>query len=279
MTRNTSELLQQDIPTTNRQQFLADIVERYEQVRDEDMETAVSLRQKFLHTIQTEPNLLKQRQFSHFLAQEIEPEAIADLEWESPSNMLVFSESLYHTRFENAEFAQQLNQYASLLLRRALHQYEKEGEMEKMFSLLRLAPSYLLREDEELSRLHYRVNAHEIRRVRRNRRILYGYLLLQIILVLFVFPYLFINAENGQIQRQVEQLTDVELGDEGWRLLSYSEGLYWAVITAGSIGYGDITPATTTGRIIAGILGVMGVITVGILAGLILDRITPRQIT
>lgn len=279
MTQKTSDLIQQDIPDTQRRQFLADIVEQYEQVAEGDERTAVTLRQKFLKTIQIEPSLLKQRQFSTFLAEKMEPEDIADLEWESPDNMFLFSESLYYSRFDDPEFAKQLNQHASLLLRRALHQYEKEGEIDKMFKLLRLAPSYLLRQDEELSRLHYRANAYEIRRVRRNRRILYGYLVAQIILVLFVFPFLFINAENGEIQRQVEQLADVNLGDDGWRLLSYSEGLYWSVITAGSIGYGDVTPITTTGRIIAGILGVMGVVTVGILAGLILDRITPRQIT
>ena len=115
--------------------------------------------------------------------------------------MMVFSESLYHSQFNDKEMAQQLNQHASVLLHRALHQYEKEGEMEKLFRLLRLSPSYLLRQDAELSRLHYRANAYEIRRVRCSRRLLYGYLLLQIVLVLFVFPFLFINAENGRLQR------------------------------------------------------------------------------
>jgi hypothetical protein len=64
----------------------------------------------------------------------------------------------------------------------------------------------------------------------------------------------------------------------GTSCLTFSEGMYWAVITASSIGYGDVTPTTTTGRMIAGTLGTMGVITVGILAGLVLDWITPRRI-
>jgi len=97
-------------------------------------------------------------------------------------------------------------------------------------------------------------------------------------LVLVVFPYLFINAENGRLQNEVEELANVELGDEGYQLLTFSEGMYWAIITASSIGYGDVTPTTTTGRVIAGTLGTMGVITVGILAGLVLDWITPRRI-
>jgi hypothetical protein len=256
-----------------------DIIEQYKQAEETDVETAEGLRQSFLQAIKENPDLLRQTEYSHFLAQTIEPEEVAALEWESPRAMMTFSESLYHSQFHNQELAQQLNQHASVLLHQALHQYEKEGEMEKLFRLLRLSPTYLLRQDAELGRLHYRANAYEIRRVQRSRRFLYGYLLLQIVLVLFIFPFLFINAENGRLQRQVEELADVQLGDDGYQPLTYSEAVYWSVITAGSIGYGDVTPTTTTGRIIAGILGTMGVITVGILAGLVLDWITPRRIS
>lgn len=262
------------------QAYLSQIVERYEQLEARtDEETAAELRQAFLQAIKGSPELLQEHRYSRFLAHHIEPEEVATSEWESPHRMVLFGESLYHSRFENKELTQKLNQHANLLFRQALQQYEKEGEMEKLFRLLRLAPSYSLHQDEELSRLHYRANSYEIRRVHRSRRFLYGYLVLQIVLVLFVFPYLFINAENGRLQNQVEELADVELGDEGYRLISYSEGVYWAVITAGSIGYGDVTPTTTTGRIIAGTLGIMGVITVGILAGLVLDWITPRRLS
>lgn len=271
-------LPQYDAGVVNRQAFLTDIIEQYEQIDKTDTETGVSLRHTFLQTVKDEPHLLSHQAISDFLARVIEPEDVAELEWESPNHMQLFSESLYASQFNDKELAQQLNQHASVLLHRALHQYEQEGEMEKMFRLLRLAPSYLLRQDAELGRLHYRANAYEIRRVRRSRRILYGYLIVQVILVLFVFPYLFINAENGRLQRQVEQLADVNLGDDGYQLVSFSEGVYWSVITAGSIGYGDVTPTTTTGRIIAGTLGTMGVITVGILAGLVLDWMTPRRI-
>ncbi|MDX1413355.1 MAG: potassium channel family protein [Candidatus Promineifilaceae bacterium] len=257
---------------------LEQIIEQYNALDDQDSDAAKELRHAFLLGIQDDPALLRSQEYSHFLAQEVKPEDVGALEWDSPQNMILFSESLYHSRFDNEEVAQRLNQHASTILRHALHQYEKEGRMEKLFRLLRLAPSYLLRQDNELSRLHYRANAYEVRRVRRNRRILYGYLLVQILLVLLVFPFLFINAENQRIQQEVEELTDVELGDAGYQTITYSEGVYWSIITAASIGYGDVTPTTTTGRIIAGVLGSMGVITVGILAGLVLDWITPRQI-
>lgn len=254
------------------------IIDQYAEAKKADPETAASMRRSFLLAIKEEPGLLSEQPISDFLAQTIEPEDLTSLEWESPTHMMDFSESLYHSRFSDTETAQTLNQHASVMLHKALYQYEKDGEMEKLFRLLRLAPSYLLRQDPELGRMHYRANAYEIRRVNRSRRFLFAYLIIQVVLILLVFPYLFINAENGRLQRQVEELTDVELGDDGYQLITYPEGVYWAVITASSIGYGDVTPRTTTGRIIAGTLGTMGVITVGILAGLVLDWITPRRI-
>ncbi|MFO7678559.1 MAG: potassium channel family protein [Chloroflexota bacterium] len=263
---------------TERRQFLKETIAQYEQLAETEGETAVSLRRSFLEAIRQEPDLLTEEAFSSFMGQSLTKEDFLALEWTGPHDMILFSESLYLSRFEDKELTKQLNQFASLLLRRALRQCEKEGDMEEMFKLLRLAPSYLLDRDEELSRLYYRANAYEVRRVRRSRRFLYGYLLVQVLLILFVFPFLFINAENGRLQREVEELADVELGDEGYQLISYSEGVYWAVITAASIGYGDITPTTGIGRFIAGTLGTMGVITIGILAGLVLDWITPRHI-
>lgn len=257
---------------------LTEIVERYDGLGETEEETAVALSEEFLQLIKENPSLLKQHQYSHFLARHIEPEAVAAMEWESPNHMVLFSESLYHSQFKDEEIAQKLNQHASILLRHALQEYEKEGELEKLFRLLRLAPSYLLRQDDELSRLHYRANTYEVHRVRRSRRLLHSYLIIQVILVVFIFPYLFINAENQRLQNEVQQLANVELGDEGYQTISYAEGVYWAIITAASIGYGDITPTTNTGRIIASILGVMGVVTVGILAGLVLDWVTTRRI-
>lgn len=107
---------------------------------------------------------------------------------------------------------------------------------------------------------------------------MYGYLLLQTLLILVIFPLLFINAENGKLQDQIENATKVELPEEQRRTFSYLDGLYWSLITAASIGYGDITPRTSVGRIIAAILGMSGVITVGVIAGLILNWITPRPL-
>jgi hypothetical protein len=260
-----------------REAALHSLIEQYENIKG-DTKAAQAHRIAFLNAIREEPHLLPKEPFFHFLAHVIEADDFAALEWDTPDHMLSFCDSLYQCRFQDEALAAQFAQHARLLLQQALHHHEKEGELEKMFQLMRQTPAHLRLQDDELSRLHHRAIAYEIRRTTRNRRFLFAYLVVQVFLVIIVFPLLFINAENGRIQKQVEQLANVELGDEGYQLISYSEGLYWAVITATSIGYGDVTPTTTTGRIIAALLGTMGVITVGILAGLILDWITPRHI-
>lgn len=49
-------------------------------------------------------------------------------------------------------------------------------------------------------------------------------------------------------------------------LAEFSEALWWAIVTVTTVGYGDITPLTATGRIVAGLLMVVGIGTIGLLA-------------
>ena len=42
-------------------------------------------------------------------------------------------------------------------------------------------------------------------------------------------------------------------------MTSYSDGLWWALVTITTVGYGDITPLTNLGRIIASSLMIMGI--------------------
>ena len=47
------------------------------------------------------------------------------------------------------------------------------------------------------------------------------------------------------------------------------DGLWWAVTTVTSVGYGDYYPVTTPGRILGGILSVLGVTMFGIVIALV----------
>ena len=50
----------------------------------------------------------------------------------------------------------------------------------------------------------------------------------------------------------------VEIGGEG-QIHQYSDALWWALVTVTTVGYGDVTPVTTAGRVVAGFLIVGGV--------------------
>lgn len=50
-------------------------------------------------------------------------------------------------------------------------------------------------------------------------------------------------------------------------LATYGEALWWAVVTVTTVGYGDVTPHTTLGRVIASGLMITGIGTIGLLAG------------
>lgn len=58
----------------------------------------------------------------------------------------------------------------------------------------------------------------------------------------------------------------VERNADGAVLVSFSESMWWAIVTVTTVGYGDLTPVTTTGRFIAAALMATGIGTIGLLA-------------
>jgi voltage-gated potassium channel len=50
---------------------------------------------------------------------------------------------------------------------------------------------------------------------------------------------------------------------------SFTDGLWWSFVTVTTVGYGDISPITSTGRIIASILMLVGIGFIGMLTGTI----------
>lgn len=66
---------------------------------------------------------------------------------------------------------------------------------------------------------------------------------------------------------------DAERGASG-PIQTYGDALWWSVETVTTVGYGDMYPVTTTGRVVAGLLmlagiGVLGTVTAGIASWLV----------
>jgi hypothetical protein len=285
LAQQIEELTQPCYKSTNHQACQASLdglVQLYSTLPDQTGEAAKQVRQAFLQVLARfspeQMDAAAHQRLAYFLAEQVEMEDFADQHWQTPDEVVAYCEMLYAFKVEDPAHAERIDAQAHHLLTQALLEFEQRGDIEKLFTLFHLAPTTSGFDDREHHRLRSRVYTYEMRRVRRHRRLLYSYLIVQVLLITIVFPLLFINAENGAIQDQIEAATDVELPEEARRYFTYGDGLYWALITAASIGYGDITPQTHVGRIIAAILGVMGVITVGVIAGLILDWISPRTV-
>ena len=260
-----------------REATLKELIELYDDIKKDD-EAAQKVREAFLLVLKEEPDLLDKERFSAFLIDHIKLEDLTNLKWKEPHQVVSFAEALYSYPFEDESASEQVRSHISSLMRHVMQNLESRGDMERIFQLLSIAPSSARMADDEILRLRSRAYLYEMQRVRRNRSILFGYLILQVVLVGVVFPFLFINAENGRIRDEIEKVAKVNMPEEGRRYFTYKDGLYWSIITAGSIGYGDITPKTSVGKVIAAILGIMGVVTVGVVAGLILKWITPRSL-
>ena len=57
------------------------------------------------------------------------------------------------------------------------------------------------------------------------------------------------------------------------------DAIWWASVTSTAVGYGDITPMTTEGRLIAMALMFYGVALIGTLAGFVTSAVTQRATT
>ncbi|WP_168122340.1 potassium channel family protein [Paenibacillus sp. HB172176] len=55
---------------------------------------------------------------------------------------------------------------------------------------------------------------------------------------------------------------------------SYSDALWWAIVTMTTVGYGDLSPETTIGRIIASVLMLSGIGIIGIITGTVASIFT-----
>lgn len=255
---------------------LVELIDTYRALGDD--ESAEETRLSFLRTLRKHPTLIRDDRVSSFLAEQVRPDDFSSLDWDTPEEVVEFCETLFNIPFDDDEQAETVQADVAALLRHVLRRYEVKGDLESMFVLLKYAPTISMMSDAELFRLHHRSYTYELHRVQRNRRLLYAYLVSHALLVFVVFPLLFVYAENGAIAYEIEKVAKVDLPAEPSRQYTYTDALYWSLVTAASIGYGDITPVTQLGRIMAAVLGVLGVVSVGVIAGLILQWVTPRTL-
>lgn len=61
----------------------------------------------------------------------------------------------------------------------------------------------------------------------------------------------------------------IERGAQPDAFRNIGDGLWWSIVTFTTIGYGDLVPITVLGRILAGLIGITGILTIAIPAGLI----------
>lgn len=104
---------------------------------------------------------------------------------------------------------------------------------------------------------HVREVAGKLVRSNRFRKLLGLLLVLMVVLGLVIVP--------------------VEAGQTGARILDYEDGLWFAITTVTGVGYGDMYPVTTLGRMMAVILEVGGVLLFGSLVAFVSVEILRYQ--
>jgi voltage-gated potassium channel len=93
-------------------------------------------------------------------------------------------------------------------------------------------------------------------------------------IIVFLFVVLTIVIIVGALMYQIE-------GDQNG-FTSIPVGMYWAVVTVTTVGYGDISPHTVTGRILACILMILGYGIIAVPTGIVsfeLARSTPHLVS
>ena len=74
---------------------------------------------------------------------------------------------------------------------------------------------------------------------------------------------------------------EAERGQNGAQITTFSDAVWWSIVTASTVGYGDLVPQTTTGRVISAVLmfaaiGLVGLVS-GSLASWFVDRVGAKD--
>ena len=69
----------------------------------------------------------------------------------------------------------------------------------------------------------------------------------------------------------------VEGGAEGTGFTSIPQGVYWAIVTMTTVGYGDVSPITPAGKMLASVVMIMGYGIIAVPTGIVTAELTSRR--
>lgn len=105
--------------------------------------------------------------------------------------------------------------------------------------------------------MHIHSFRHRILRQRRFRQMLFGSILLSVL-----FAFIIVPIERSSPIRKID---------------SFSDGLWWAIQTATTVGYGDEVPVTDAGRFIGLFMQLLGTVMFGSLIAIISSSMGRNQ--
>lgn len=218
-----------------------------------------------LADLRDDSNSLKHREVSWLAIAHLRDANLEHVPWESVDEVVSAVECFYGMDHHGMT-AHDAQRRVRDLLKSACSLFIRQDRWESAFRLMTRVHISDELIDAELFRLRNILNLYEQRRARRFRRAMTWTLVTLWAYLIAVAPLLFITLESAA--RAAAKMPEV----------TWIKSFYWSMITATTVGYGDLYPITAAGMILAVGNAVMGVVTIGVISGLILNSLTARRI-
>ncbi len=237
----------------------------YSEIADSNKDFA-----KRVHILYLKHLLKPNKDFGHpicnwLASTHLKGESLSGIPWESAGEISTAAEAFYDLT-ESGLSSEDINVRVRDLVKYAGIGFAEQNRWEDLFRLISNVHVAENTMDSDFFRLKNTVLLYEQKRVVRLRRMMINFVLGVLILVAFISPSLFMLFEN-----------EYRLAN-GYQKLTFFDALYWSIITAGTVGYGDIVPFTVAGRVLAMVDSLLVIVLLGVVAGLILSHLTPRNV-